>query len=125
MKKVLVFVMMILSVSLYAQKESSIKTTEIKTFICCEGCVGKIEHDLAYTKGVKDVKADLETNTVTVKYNSKQTTPETLCNELVAIGFDANGAKGSEKARAKMSGCCRGGLETGVRDDHGSHGGGH
>lgn len=122
MKRLLVFAMMILSVSLYAQKESPIKTTEIKTFICCESCIAKIETDLAYTKGVKDVKANLENNTITVKYNSKQTNPETLCNEVVAIGYDANGAKGSQKARAKMSGCCRGGLESGVRDDHSGHG---
>ncbi len=75
----------------FAQKK--LETTRINAKVDCNDCKEKIEHHLAFEKGVKDVDADVATKVVTVKYDPKKTTPEKLAQEITKIGYEGKVAK--------------------------------
>lgn len=80
---------------------------KIKTSSQCEMCKEKIEETLAFTKGVKKSELDLETNTVTVTYRPKKTTPENIRKAIAKAGYDADDVKADTKAYVKLPACCK------------------
>lgn len=46
--------------------------------IHCDGCVQKIEKNIAFEKGLKDMKINKQEQTVTLVYDKKKTTIEKL-----------------------------------------------
>ncbi len=79
------------SVALNAQDKSKkeLQTVRFETSIDCENCVNTIMKNIPYIKGVKDVKCDLATKEVTVKYQDGKTTPEVLRRSLEKLGYTA------------------------------------
>ena len=62
-----------------AQKKSAaLKTTVFLTDIDCETCAKKITNSIPFQKGVKDVKVDVPTRTVTVTYDATKTSDAAL-----------------------------------------------
>jgi len=55
----------------------------------CENCKKKITDKISYEKGVKDLKFDLQKRMLTITYDAKKTTIETLKAVLAKIGFEA------------------------------------
>jgi len=55
----------------------------------CESCKKKIADKISYEKGVKDLVFDLQKRMLTITYDAKKATPETLKAALAKIGFDA------------------------------------
>ena len=55
----------------------------------CENCVKTIEKNIAYEKGVSDLKCDLKTKTVEVTYNTEKTTEKKLIAAFKKINFTA------------------------------------
>lgn len=49
----------------------------------CSGCKAKVENVLAFERGVKKLKYDLETRNVTVVYEDKRTDVKKLQNALL------------------------------------------
>jgi Cu2+-exporting ATPase len=62
-------------------KEISFKVSNMK----CGGCVSTIETELIKTNGIKAVKADLTSSTVTISFEDIDA--EELVNELKNIGY--------------------------------------
>ncbi|MCM1034859.1 MAG: heavy-metal-associated domain-containing protein [Paludibacter sp.] len=54
--------------------------------IHCDACVAKIEKNIAFEKGVRDLLIDKEKETVTVVYNPDKTDVETLKRAFAKIG---------------------------------------
>lgn len=79
------------TVTLSAQEKSKkeLQTARFETSIDCENCVSTIMKNIPYIKGVKDVKCDLTTKEVTVKYQDGKTTPELLKRSIEKLGFTA------------------------------------
>ena len=79
------------SVTLSAQEKGKkeLQTVRFETSIDCENCVNTIMKNIPYIKGVKDVKCDLATKEVTVKYQDGKTTPEVLKRSLEKLGYTA------------------------------------
>ena len=50
------------------KKEKQLITVEIQTSAVCGMCKEKLEHDLAFEKGVKYVNLDNETKIITIKH---------------------------------------------------------
>jgi len=66
--------------------------TEVTLYIAkmeCENCKKKILDKISYEKGVKDLKFDLQKRMLTITYDAKKTTVETLKAALAKIGFEA------------------------------------
>ena len=48
------------------KKQVDLKTTVFQTDVDCENCAKKVDNSIPYQKGVKEVKVDVSTQTVTV-----------------------------------------------------------
>jgi len=60
------------------KKDNVVKTKFLVESMECENCVKKVEKNIAYEKGVTNLKCDLKTHTVEVTYRSDKTTEEKL-----------------------------------------------
>ena len=68
-------------------------TVEFVTDIDCAGCAKKVTNTIPYEKGVKDVKVDVATKTVTVTYDPTKTNNETLVKAFTKIKIKATPKK--------------------------------
>ena len=80
----------------YAQKAQK-NAKETVTFYVkgmdCANCQKKVEKNIAFEKGVTDLKCDLPTKTVSVTYNKDKTTEKKLVDAFKKIGMDAEAKK--------------------------------
>ena len=95
------------------QKPSKKKKGEVKevTFLVhlhCENCVKKVQENIAFEKGVKDLKVSLEDQTVAIKYDAAKTSEDTLKAAIEKLGYPVNGK-----------------LEPGQKVEHHHHDHGH
>lgn len=71
------------------KKAAKTSTVKILTNMHCHTCKEKIESELTFQKGVKEVTADLATNIVTVVFNPKKNVPENFVSCLQNAGYQA------------------------------------
>lgn len=60
------------------KKKAELKEVTFKVHLHCENCVKKVEENIAFEKGVKDLKVSLEGQTVYIKYDAAKTGEEVL-----------------------------------------------
>lgn len=76
-----------------AYAQGAKKKKETVTFFVegmdCANCVKKIEKNIAFEKGVSDLKCDLTTRTAVVTYRSDKTSKTKLASALKKIGMEA------------------------------------
>ena len=84
-----------LSINLQAQtkKDQSKKTVMFNVSMHCESCQRKIEKNIAYEKGVKDMAVKLEDKTVTIKFDTLKTNESKLIKAFNDLGYEANVVK--------------------------------
>jgi len=82
-------------------------TVWVKTSVVCGMCKDRIEQDLAFEKGIRDVDVDLKTKIVMVVYRKDKTTPETIRKRITALGYDADDLPADPVAYSKLSACCK------------------
>ena len=73
-------------------QDSQRNTRKTVTFVVsmeCENCVKKIEKNIAFERGVTDLKCELPSKTVDVTYRTDRTTEEKLVAAFKKIGFEA------------------------------------
>lgn len=113
MKKIVVLFLMMLAVfsittgSMAQEKKDVKKKKKTETLTCwasmdCAGCQSKIEKNIAYEKGVKDLKVDLDTKLVTVTYRSDKTNPEKIEKAIKDLGFKTEIIPANEKSKEKV-----------------------
>jgi len=91
--KVLIFVSLFflsIGINLNAQDKKKNNKEEV-TFdvaMTCENCKKRIEKNIAFEKGVTDMKVDLPEKTVTIQYNTEKTNPEKLMEAIEKLGYD-------------------------------------
>lgn len=91
------------------EKEKPKKMEEIKiqTSAICGMCKERIEHNLAFEKGVTSVSLDNETKIVTVGYKPKKTNPDKIRKAISEIGYDADDVAADQEAHDKLPKCCQ------------------
>ena len=57
------------------------------TDIHCQKCVQKIEDNVAFEKGVKDLKVNVQEKTVYIQYDSTKTDVATLKKAVEKLGY--------------------------------------
>ena len=88
-----------------SKKKSKKETTRFYVEdIHCENCVKSIEKNIAYEKGVTDLKCDLEAKIVEVTYRSDRTSNEKLLTAFEKIKKTAVVLKDGEKPEVKHDG---------------------
>lgn len=84
-----------------------IKTINIKSSTVCDMCKERIERELVFEKGVKEVKVDLSTSTITVKYRNDKTDPDKIRKAIAKLGYYADDVAGDPEAFKKLPECCQ------------------
>jgi len=86
--KAIVFYLAIGCTPLYAQDtKKGVEEVCFNVSMSCHNCQNKIEKNIPWEKGVKDLKVNLEEKTVTIKYDAKKTTVEKLKTALEGLDF--------------------------------------
>jgi copper chaperone CopZ len=65
------------------------ETVTFKTTIHCKNCVKKVNDNISFEKGVKDLKISLEDKLVTVTYDPSKTDETTLAKAIEKLGYKA------------------------------------
>jgi copper chaperone CopZ len=97
MKKVLLLSAMMLTAAVGLAKD--IKTVVVTTDpqMHCDNCVNKIQGNLRFEKGVKQIQCDIPTQRVTITYDADKTKPETLIKSFEKFGYKAKEVKKEPK----------------------------
>ena len=91
MKRTFAMVVLLLGIStttLQAQKVET-KTVTYEVNMHCQSCKAKIERDIVFEKGVKEVEATLDKKLVTVKYDATKTDPQKIAKAIEKLGYTA------------------------------------
>lgn len=65
----------------------SVATVVFSSDIDCDHCKQKIEKNIPFEKGVKDLVVSLTDKTVTITYRTDKNTAENLCAALNKLGY--------------------------------------
>lgn len=69
--------------------------------IRCQNCINKIEQNIAFEKGVKDMECSLADKTVRIVYDASKTDVSKLADAFKAIGKTATVKSGPVDVRKK------------------------
>ena len=88
--KQILIALVIFAVPLFVMGQEKAKSTETVKFVTsidCEACVNTIMTNLPFEKGIKDVKCDLKTKEVAVKYQKEKNNPEEIKKSIEKLGI--------------------------------------
>lgn len=88
-------------------QEKKEETLKIKTSAVCNMCKERIESNLPFEKGVRDVKLDVKSKMLTVVYKPSKTNPDKIRAAVNKIGYDADDKPADMKAYEKLPACCK------------------
>ena len=74
-----------------SRKKGEVKEVTFLVHLHCENCVKKVQENIAFEKGVKDLKVSLEDQTVAIKYDAAKTSEDTLKAAIEKLGYPVNG----------------------------------
>lgn len=66
----------------------------------CENCEKKIKDNIRFEKGIKSIKTDLDSKTVTIEYDAEKTNVENIIKGFKKIKYDASEVKPSKNTDA-------------------------
>jgi copper chaperone CopZ len=95
-RTILALSIVIISTVAYAgdKKDKKVETVvfEVEMF-CCHSCVTKIEKNIPFEKGVKDLKVDFDSKKVTIKFRADKTNKENLKKAMNKLEFKVKEVK--------------------------------
>jgi len=102
---VLSFILMLSAgFTLEAQNKKDLKndkeTVVFNVSMTCENCQKRIEKNIAFEKGVTDMKVDLANKTVQIEFKKSQTTIQKLQEAIEKLGYEVT-VKTDKKEEAK------------------------
>ncbi len=83
------FTLTFLSDNAIAKERKNEKKVVLSVNMDCHACVEKIEGNIPYEKGVKDLNVSLENKTCEVTYRVDKTSPGALIKAFKKIGYNA------------------------------------
>ena len=76
-----------------SKTDESICLVTFATDMSCESCVKKVNENISFEKGVKDLRVSLDEEKITVKYDKRKTSEETLAAAIRKLGYKAEKVK--------------------------------
>ena len=110
-KSVLIILLFFFTSAIYSQ--SKMDTVIVKTNVYCnhckkcESCGGKIETQLLYTKGIKEVIYNEKEMTIMVVYKKEKTSVDLIKTAITKLGYDADDLQADMKAYEGLDNCCK------------------
>ena len=74
-----------------SKKKGEVKSVTFCVHLHCDNCVKKVQENIAFEKGVKDMKVSLDDQTVALKYDAAKTSEETLKAAIEKLGYPVSG----------------------------------
>ena len=74
-----------------AKKKGELKEVTFDVHLHCENCMKKVQENISFEKGVKDLHVCLDDQTVSIKYDAAKTNEETLKNAIIKLGVEVKG----------------------------------
>lgn len=90
-----------------SKKSKKVETVEIQTSAICGMCKKKLEHDIAFEKGVRSVELNDETKVLTVTYKEGKNSKENIKKAITQAGYDADDMPADIKAYNNLPACCK------------------
>ena len=114
----LVFSALTLNAKSPKNKNANVAEVTYSVNLHCHSCVEKINANLPYIKGVKDLNVNLDEHTVWVKFNKSKTSVDLIARELVKMGYSVKvlATKNVPGFDSKEN-CCNKGQQCGDDDD--------
>lgn len=98
-------IVMVAHAGVYAEKKEvkpKTKTVVYQATLHCESCKAKVEKNIPYEKGVKDLKVDMKAQTVTVTFREDKNTSEKIQKALEKLKIPVSGMVEQEKKDEKV-----------------------
>ena len=73
------------------KKVKDIREVTFAVHLHCQNCVNKVQENVAFEKGVKDLKVSLDDQTVYVRYDAARTDVEALKKSIESLGYQVSG----------------------------------
>ena len=73
------------------KKKAEVKEVTFNVNLHCANCVKKVQENIAFEKGVKDLHVCLEDQIVSIKYDASKTSEDTLKSAIEKLGYPVNG----------------------------------
>lgn len=77
--------------------KGEVKEVVFHVHLHCNNCVKKVQENIAFEKGVKDLKVSLDDQTVAVKYDASKTSEEALKAAIAKLGYEVSGKVSPER----------------------------
>lgn len=73
------------------KQKAALQEVTFHVHLHCENCVKKTEENIAFEKGVKDLKVTMADQTVAIKYDPSKTSEEVLKAAIEKLGYEVYG----------------------------------
>ena len=108
MKKTIKYMLLLLiAIATMSFTGKETKTITIKSSTVCDMCKERIERELVFEKGIKNVKVDISANTITVKYRTDKTDEQAIKQAISKLGYWADEVAADKDAFDKLPECCK------------------
>lgn len=89
MKKLIIVSILLLGFGVLASQaqKNEVKSVTYEVNMHCQSCKAKIERDIVFEKGVKEVEATLDKKLVTIKYDATKTDPDKIAKAIEKLGY--------------------------------------
>jgi periplasmic mercuric ion binding protein len=98
---VIALMLITLSNNSFAAENKNEKTLTFTVSMDCHGCVQKIEGNIPYEKGVKDLKVSLDNKECTVTFRTDKTNEQDLIKAFNKLGYTAEVKKEKKEDKAQ------------------------
>ncbi|GAB1419927.1 hypothetical protein MASR2M12_26920 [Bacteroidales bacterium] len=88
-------------------KAKKTETVEIKTSAVCSQCKDRLEKNIAFEKGVRDVRLDLDTKVLSITFKKGKNSKDKLKKAVTSLGYDADELEADAKAYDRLPACCK------------------
>lgn len=78
------------------KKKAELKEVTFHVHLHCENCVKKVQENIAFEKGVKDLKVSLDDQTVYIKFDAAKTSEPVLKAAIEKLGYPVSDGHGHE-----------------------------
>ena len=93
MKKTLLLSAMMLTAAVGLAKDIKTAIFTTNPEMHCESCENKIKDNLRFEKGIKSIKIDLKSKTVTIQYDADKTNVQNIIKGFKKIKYEAKEVK--------------------------------
>ena len=76
-----------------AKPKAKTETVVFTTNMHCSNCVKKVNENISFEKGVKDLEVSLDKQTIKVTYDASKTSKENLAKAINKLGYKADEKK--------------------------------